>query len=122
MTQTVDLAQKFALFAETWSPKIIGQVDDMHVKIARIDGEFDWHAHPDEDELFLVIEGAMDMQFRDYAERVEAGQMIIVPKGVEHRPASVGGECKILMIERAGTLNTGDNADSDRTVEAPETL
>lgn len=122
MTQTVDLAQKFALFAETWSPKIIGQVDDMHVKIARIDGEFDWHAHPDEDELFLVIEGAMDMQFRDHTERVAAGQMIIVPKGVEHRPASVGGECKILMIERAGTLNTGDNADSDRTVEAPETL
>ena len=123
MTETkVDLAEKFALFKETWSPKIVGQVDDMHVKIARIDGVFDWHVHPDEDEMFLVIEGTMDMQFRDRIERVGPGQMIIVPKGTEHRPASVGGECRILMIERAGTLNTGDNAASNKRVEEPEVI
>ncbi|MEO1472879.1 MAG: cupin domain-containing protein [Pseudomonadota bacterium] len=123
MTQTkIDITSKFDLFSETWQPKIIGQVDNMHVKIARIEGEFDWHAHPDEDEMFLVVEGAMDMEFRDRTERVASGEMIIVPKGVEHRPASVGGECKILMIERAGTLNTGDNAASNRRVEQPEII
>jgi len=123
MTQTkIDITSKFDLFSETWQPKIIGQVDNMHVKIARIEGVFDWHAHPDEDEMFLVVEGAMDMEFRDRTERVASGEMIIVPKGVEHRPASVGGECKILMIERAGTLNTGDNAASNRRVEQPEII
>ncbi|MEM7663848.1 MAG: cupin domain-containing protein [Pseudomonadota bacterium] len=123
MTQTkVDIASKFALFTETWQPKIIGQVDNMHVKIARIDGVFDWHSHPEEDEMFFVVEGAMDMEFRDRTERVGTGEMIIVPKGVEHRPASVGGECKILMIERAGTVNTGDNAASTKRVEEPEII
>ncbi|MEL7129690.1 MAG: cupin domain-containing protein [Pseudomonadota bacterium] len=118
----IDLAAKFALFAETWTPKIIGQVDNMHIKIARIDGVFDWHAHTDEDEMFLVVEGTMDMEFEDRTERVEAGQIIIVPKGVSHRPASVDGECKILMIECAGTLNTGDNIASNKSVATPEVI
>lgn len=122
MTKTIDIAQKFSLFTGNWQPKIIGQVNDMHVKIARIEGAFDWHSHKDEDEMFFVIEGSMDMGFRDRTERVEAGQMIIVPKGVEHRPAAVGGECKIMMVEPAGTLNTGDNEESDFTVPEPETL
>ncbi len=122
MTKTIDIQQKFSLFTEAWQPKIIGQVNDMHVKIARIEGEFDWHAHADEDEMFFVIEGAMDMGFRDRTERVETGQMIIVPKGVEHRPASVGGECKIMLLEPASTLNTGDNQSSDFTVPEPEML
>ncbi|MEO0981858.1 MAG: cupin domain-containing protein [Pseudomonadota bacterium] len=122
MSKPVDLAAKFDRFAETWSPKIVGQVDDMHVKIARIDGVFDWHAHPGEDEMFFVLEGAMDMQFRDRTERVAAGQLIIVPKGVEHRPASVDGECKIMLIERAGIVNTGDQPVSERTVAAPEEI
>ncbi|MEM9667562.1 MAG: cupin domain-containing protein [Pseudomonadota bacterium] len=123
MTQTkVDIASKFDLFSETWQPKIIGQVDNMHVKIARIEGVFDWHAHLDEDEMFFVVDGTMDMEFRDRTERVGTGEMIIVPKGVEHRPASVGGECKIMMIERAGTVNTGDATDSDKTVAAPEQI
>ncbi|MEM6412607.1 MAG: cupin domain-containing protein [Pseudomonadota bacterium] len=121
MTQTkVDIASKFDMFTETWQPKIIGQVDNMHVKIARIDGVFDWHAHAEEDEMFFVVEGVMDMEFRDRTERVEMGEMIIMPKGVEHRPASVGGECKIMMIERAGTVNTGNATDSALTVDAPE--
>ncbi len=122
MSSTVDIQQKFSLFSELWQPKIIGQVNDMHVKIARIEGEFDWHAHADEDEMFFVLEGTMDMSFRGRTERVAAGQMIVVPKGVEHRPASVGGECKIMLIEPVGTLNTGDNKVSDFTVPAPEIL
>ena len=122
MTKTIDIQQKFSLFTEAWQPKIIGQVNDMHVKIARIEGEFDWHAHENEDEMFFVIEGAMDMGFRDRTERVETGQMIIVPKGVEHRPASVDGECKIMLLEPTSTLNTGDNQASDLTVPEPEML
>ncbi len=122
MSRVIDLSAKFASFTETWSPKIVGRVDEMDVKIARIDGAFDWHAHADADEMFFVVEGEMVMHFRDGSERVAPGQMIIVPKGVEHRPESLGGECKILMVEQAGTLNTGDRPESAFTVENPEEI
>ncbi len=122
MTNTINIQQKYSLFSALWEPKIIGQINDMHVKIVRIEGEFDWHVHKHEDEMFFVLEGTMDMGFHDRNERVEAGEMIIVPKGVEHRPASVGGECKIMLLEPASTLNTGDNEMSDFTVPEPERL
>jgi len=112
----VNLSEKFALFEEAWTPKITGQVNDMHVKLAKFRGDFDWHAHEHEDELFLVIKGQMRMAFRDREEIVGEGEFIIVPRGVEHRPGAVGEECHVLLLEPATTVNTGDNPDSKLTI------
>ncbi|MEO9970354.1 MAG: cupin domain-containing protein [Hyphomonadaceae bacterium] len=123
MTQTkVDLAQKFSLFSEPWQPKIVGEVNGMHVKLARLQGTFEWHSHEKEDEMFLVVEGVLIMKFRDRTERIEQGQFIIVPRGVEHLPSSEGDECKIMLFEPATTLNTGDGDASDRTVAELERI
>ena len=122
MTHPIDIAEKFSRFSEPWQPKIVGEVNNMHIKLARLQGEFMWHSHENEDELFLVIEGVLIMKFRDRTERIEAGQFIIVPRGVEHFPASEGAECKIMLIEPASTVNTGDLATNERTVAAPERL
>lgn len=123
MTQTkVDIAEKFSRFSAPWQPKIVGEVNNMHIKLARLQGEFMWHAHENEDELFLVVEGVLIMKFRDRTERVEAGQFIIVPRGVEHFPSSEGPECKVMLIEPASTVNTGDLDTNERTVAAPERL
>ncbi len=114
----IDLQQKFSLFTDPWRPKIIGELNGQHVKIARIEGPFVFHRHDDADELFLVIRGRFRMELRDRSLELGEGQMLIVPKGIEHRPVA-DEECWILMVEPAGTLNTGD-VRSDRTVEAPE--
>lgn len=118
MTDKINLQKKFALFNEQWTPKIVGQLNGDHIKIAKIQGEFEWHHHDNTDELFLVVQGAMLMHFRDKTVIVNEGEMIVVPQGVEHKPEAPE-ECHILMIERAGTLNTG-NAESDRTVAEPD--
>ncbi len=123
MTQTkVDIAQKFSRFSEPWQPKIVGEVNGMHVKLARLQGEFVWHSHAEEDEMFFVVEGVLVMTFRDRTERIEAGQFIIVPAGVEHLPSSEGGECKVMLFEPNTTVNTGDLDANERTVAAPEHL
>lgn len=123
MTQTkVDIAEKFTLFSEPWQPKIVGEVNGMHVKLARLQGDFMWHAHADEDELFIVIEGVLIMKFRDRTERIEAGQFIIVPRTVEHFPSSEGDECKIMLIEPKTTVNTGDMEANERTVADVEVI
>lgn len=122
MTDVVDIQQKFSLFDAPWQPKIVGDVNGMQVKLARLQGAFEWHAHAEEDEMFLVIEGVLVMHFRDRTERIEPGQFIIVPRGVEHLPSSEGDECKVMLFEPASTLNTGDGADSDRTVRELETI
>jgi len=123
MTQTkVDLAEKFSRFSEAWQPKIVGEVNGMHVKLARLQGAFEWHSHEKEDEMFLVIEGVLVMKFRDTTERIEAGQFIIVPHGVEHLPSSEGEECKVMLFELASTLNTGDGEATDRTVAELERI
>ncbi|MEO0882619.1 MAG: cupin domain-containing protein [Pseudomonadota bacterium] len=118
----VDIAEKFSLFSEPWQPKIVGEVNGMHVKLARLQGEFVWHSHEKEDELFLVIEGVLIMKFRDRTERIEAGQFIVVPRGVEHLPQSEGEECKVMLFEPASTLNTGDGDVTDRTVSELERI
>lgn len=115
--QTVNIAEKFGKFADQWSPRVIAQINDFHVKIAKIEGEFVWHSHPDTDELFIVNKGAMVIHLRDREIPLKAGEMFVVPKGVEHKPVA-DGECEIVMIEPAGTLNTGDATD-DRLVEEP---
>ena len=114
---TVNFAEKFSKFADHWSPHVIAQLNDLHVKIAKIKGEFVWHSHPDTDELFIVNKGEMVIHLRDREVAMRAGDMFVVPKGVEHKPVAVE-ECEIVMIEPAGTVNTGD-AGGDLTVEEP---
>jgi mannose-6-phosphate isomerase-like protein (cupin superfamily) len=111
----INFANKFSLFAEQWSPKIIAQMNDYHFKIAKIQGEFVWHSHPETDETFIVIHGKMQIQFREGAVNLDAGEMFIVPKGMEHKPVAEE-ECHILMVELAGTINTGD-AGGEMTIE-----
>jgi mannose-6-phosphate isomerase-like protein (cupin superfamily) len=119
--RVVDLAETFGRFADAWSPKIVGDVNDMHVKVVKLRGEFVWHHHDTEDELFLVVAGRLRMQLRDGDRDVGPGQLIIVPRGVEHCPTSLTDEVHVLLLEPKGTLNTG-NVTSDRTVPMPERL
>ena len=118
--EKVDLAEKFARFSEQWQPKIVGSFDDYHVKLARVQGEFVWHTHRDEDELFMVVDGRLTIHFRDRDVELVPGEFLVVPKGVEHKPSAVE-ECQILMIERKGTVNTGDVENSPMTAQ-PEIL
>lgn len=119
--QRVNLAEKFSQFSEHWSPRIVGNVDDYHIKIAKVQGEFVWHHHTDVDELFMVIRGRLCIKLRDRDIWLEPGEFAVIPKGVEHKPVA-DDETEILLFERAGTLNTGNITDSDHTVQAPETL
>lgn len=109
----VNLAEKLALITEYWSPKAVGAVNDFHVKLVKLKGEFVWHAHEAEDELFLVLDGTLRMQFRDREVTVGRGEFLIVPHGVEHRPVA-GGEVHVLLLEPASTVNTG-TAGGERT-------
>jgi mannose-6-phosphate isomerase-like protein (cupin superfamily) len=117
----VTLEEKFAAFTEHWQPKVIGELNGQHVKIAKLSGEFVWHAHEHEDELFLVTRGTLRMRFREGERLVGVGEIIIVPRGVEHQPVADTGEVWIMMFEPAGTLNTG-NVVNERTVARPERL
>ena len=110
----VNLAEKFGLFDEHWSPRLVGTVNDTDVKLVKLQGEFVWHHHETEDELFLVTKGRLLMQFRDHEEWIEVGEFIVVPHGVEHRPVAPE-EVHLILIEPRGTLNTG-NVTNERTV------
>ncbi|MBN1681176.1 MAG: cupin domain-containing protein [Anaerolineae bacterium] len=114
MLEAVNIAQKLAKFDEHWSPRIAGELNDCYIKLARIKGEFVWHHHDDEDELFLVIKGRLTMKLRDGDVEVGEGEFIIVPKGVEHKPVAED-ECHIMLLEPKTTLHTG-NVESERTV------
>lgn len=116
----VNLAEKFSLFSEAWHPKAIGELNGMEVKVVKLRGEFVWHHHEVEDERFLVVKGVLRMRFRDREVRVEPGEFIIVPHGVEHCPAA-DGECHVMLLERKGTLNTG-NVVNERTVRQVERI
>ena len=105
--KVINLASKLSLFFDQWSPKIIVQMNDYHIKLAKIRGDFVWHSHPETDELFLVVEGSMVIHFRDGDILLSSGEMCVVPKGVEHKP-SAANRCSILLIEPIGTVNTGD--------------
>ncbi|MGD2068796.1 MAG: cupin domain-containing protein [Gemmatimonadota bacterium] len=111
----VNLAEKFALVPEPWSPRVVAELNDYQFKIARIQGEFIWHAHPDTDEAFIVLAGEMEIELRDGPVKLGAGELFVVPRGVEHRPVAAE-ECHILMVEPRGVRNTGD-AGGERTVE-----
>ncbi|MEE2718953.1 MAG: cupin domain-containing protein [Planctomycetota bacterium] len=112
--ERIDLEHALSRFDDHWSPKIIAALNGQEVKLAKFRGAFDWHAHAEEDELFLVLAGAFRMEFRDRSVELERGQMIVVPRGVEHRPVA-DEECAVLLFEPAGLVNTGDGETSDRT-------
>ena len=114
----VNLGEKLSLFRSHWEPKIVGELNGQHVKLVKFRGPFLWHKHEDEDEMFLVIHGEFDMEFRDRTVPLREGEFLIVPKGVEHRPVAER-EAHVLLFEPASTINTGD-AGGPRTVAQPE--
>ena len=118
--EKVTLASKFAAFSEHWSPKIVGELNGQHVKLVKFVGEFVWHHHDHEDEMFLVHRGQFRMELRDRHIELQAGDFLIVPRGVEHRPVA-NAEVEVILFEPASTLNTG-NVTSDRTVAEPSRL
>src|SRR5207253_9812940 len=114
--EKVNLRQKFDLFNESWRPKIVGELNGQQVKLVKLQGEFLFHHHDDEDELFLVVKGRFRMEFRDRQVWLAEGEFLIVPRGVEHRPVAEE-EAHVLLFEPASTLNTG-NVRNERTIEA----
>ena len=112
--EKVNIKQKFSLFDDQWSPKIIGELNDCHMKAVKLKGEFVWHSHENEDELFLVVKGSLLIKFRDRDVRLEEGKFLIVPRGVEHLPVAEE-EAHVLLLEPKTTLNTG-NVVNERTV------
>ena len=110
----IDLARALARINEHYSPRIIAGLNGQEVKLAKLLGPFDWHAHHDADELFLVVEGSFTMEFRDHSVELHQGQVLVVPRGVEHRPVAEK-ECSVLLFEPAGVVNTGDAPPSEKT-------
>ena len=105
--QPINLQEKFTKVSEHWQPRNIAQMNDYHFKLAKVHGEFVWHNHPETDEVFLIVKGQLEIQLRDGNVLLNEGEMFVVPKGVEHKPVAES-ECHILLIEPAGTVNTGD--------------
>lgn len=103
----INFKKKLNKFSEHWSPKIVAQMNDYHFKLVKFQGDFVWHSHNDTDETFIVLDGEMTIDFRDGKVDLNAGEMFVVPKGVEHKP-SAKKECKTLLVEPADTINTGD--------------
>jgi mannose-6-phosphate isomerase-like protein (cupin superfamily) len=106
MVKKINIDQKLSLFNDHWNPRIIGELNKQHVKLAKIKGEFIWHKHEDEDEMFLVLKGTLKIEFRDRTETIQENEIIIVPKGVEHKPIAEE-EVSIMLFEPATTINTG---------------
>ena len=105
--KAINFREKLSKFDEHWSPKVVAEMNDYQFKLAKVQGEFTWHAHSDTDEVFIVIEGELDILFRDGRVTLETGEMFVVPKGIEHMPVAEQ-ECRIMLIEPKGTVNTGD--------------
>ena len=103
----VNLKEKLSLFSDHWSPKVIAEMNDYQFKLVKLQGDFVWHNHPDTDEVFIVIEGEMRIEFEDETVELSEGEMYVVPKGVEHKPYAEE-ECKVMLVEPRGVVNTGD--------------
>ncbi len=116
----VNLEDKFARFSDHWNPRIVARCNGNEVRIAKVEGEFTWHSHAESDELFLVVSGDFAVEFRDGIRKLAPGEMIVVPKGTEHRPIA-RGECRIMMLDREGEPNTGAER-SDYTRSRLETI
>jgi len=118
--RAVNLREKLARIQEAWSPRIVASLNDYHVKLARLEGDFVWHSHAETDELFFVVEGELELELRDGSVRLGPGELYVVPRGVEHRPRA-RRPCSVMLVEPAGTVNTGDTggaltAPSDRWI------
>ena len=111
----INLEDKLSKFSDHWSPKIIAQMNDYHFKLVKFQGDFVWHNHEDTDEVFFTLDGEMSIEFRDGKVDLKSGELFVVPRGVEHKPFAAN-ECKIMLVEPAGTINTGD-VGGDLTVE-----
>lgn len=120
MTTKISIENKLAGFSDHWNPRIVAQLNGQDVRVAKIHGTFDWHHHQDEDELFLVVKGSLELRFRDRVEVLGPGEMIVVPRGVEHQPHA-DEECAILLFEPSSTVNTG-NVTTERTRHTLERL
>ena len=103
----INLAEKFSKFSDHWSPKIVAQMNDYHFKLVKVQGDFVWHSHSETDEVFIVLDGEMTISFRDGEVSLKAGEMYVIPRNVEHK-TSAKNECKIMLVEMAGTINTGN--------------
>lgn len=119
--EKVILTEKLNQFTDHWNPRIVGELNGQHVKLAKFKGAFDWHHHEQEDEMFLVVQGQFRMEFRDKVVNVKEGEFLIVPRGVEHRPVAEQ-EASVLMFEPATTINTGNLENSERTLLTLERL
>jgi mannose-6-phosphate isomerase-like protein (cupin superfamily) len=118
--RAVNLAEKFSLFFDYWSPKIVGELNGQQVKLAKLKGEFEWHSHEKEDELFFVVKGCLRIKLRDSEALIREGEFLIVPRGTEHLPLA-DQECHVVLLEPASTRNTG-NITNERTISQPERL
>lgn len=111
----INFKDKFSKFNDHWSPRVVAQMNDYQFKLVKVEGEFVWHDHPDTDEVFIVIEGVLNIEFRDGTVTLNTGEMFVIPKGVDHKPVA-NTECKIMIVEPKGVVNTGDT-DSELTAE-----
>ena len=111
----INFKEKFTKFNDHWSPRVVAEMNDYQFKLAKVEGEFVWHNHPDTDEVFIVIEGTLNIEFREGIVTLNSGEMFVIPKGMEHKPVAVN-ECKIMLVEPKGVVNTGD---SDSELTAP---
>lgn len=111
----VNISDKFSKFNDHWSPRVIAEMNDYQFKLAKVQGEFVWHSHPDTDEVFIVVKGSLDILFRDGTVTLDEGDMYVVPKGKEHKPVAEA-ECQIMLVEPKGVINTGE-VDSDLTAD-----
>lgn len=118
--EKINLLQKFGLFTEQWTPKIVGELNGQHIKLTRLQGEFVWHKHENEDEAFFVVQGRFRMELRDQSIELNEGELLIVPRGVEHKPVA-DEEAWVMLFEPSGTVNTGNVAD-ERTKAALEKI
>ena len=117
MADKVNLGEKLGSFSDHWAPRIVARYNDHEVRLVKVEGEFIWHWHDETDELFLILEGELDMEFRDRTVTLQAGELIVVPKGTEHRPCARKGEVKLLLIDPRDMPNTGDPATATVAVE-----
>ena len=117
MADKVNIADKLASFSDLWAPRIVARYNDHEVRLVKVKGEFIWHSHADTDELFLILDGTLDMEFRDRTVVLEPGELIVVPRGTEHRPVARHGEVRLLLIDPKDMPNTGDEATATRVVE-----
>jgi mannose-6-phosphate isomerase-like protein (cupin superfamily) len=115
MMETINFKDKLDKFSEHWSPKVIAEMNDYQFKLVKIQGEFVWHNHADTDEVFIVIEGSMKIQFENETVELKEGEMLVVPKGIEHKPIAES-ECKVMLVEPRGVVNTG-GSDSELTAD-----